>query len=264
VSYDRGIPVLLYHGLWSDPAHLVGRSAAEARYWVEAREFAAHVAHLAAQGYTTISLHTLLSLQEADLPNQPFILTFDDGWASDWHLAAPVLQRRGWRAELFVTAGRVGQPGFMTWEDVREAAAAGMGIQSHSLTHPDLDRIDSRQLRYELEASKGLLEEHLGKSVDFFALPGGTGRNPEVARVARAVGYRGICTSYVGLNFAQTDPFCWHRIPITRTTSLPQLAAWVKGRGLTTLAWQRSVFRFARRCLGPSFYEWVKAKLTRS
>lgn len=255
---DCGIPILLYHGLWTDPTQLAGRSVAEAPYWLEAGVFAAQVRHLAACGYAAVSLDTLLCGCAATETPKPLILTFDDGWASDWRIAVPLLQRLGWRAELFVTAGWIGRPGFMTWEEVRAAAAVGMGIQSHSLTHPDLDRIPSDQIRYELEASKGLLQERLGRVVDFFALPGGSGRTPEVVRLARAAGYRGLCTSRVGLNFPCVDPFTWRRIPITSTTTLTTLEAWVRGKGLTVLAWRRSLFRLVRRCLGPMLYERVK------
>jgi hypothetical protein len=35
------VPVLQYHGLWTDPRQVRGRSSAETRYWLTAQEFAA-------------------------------------------------------------------------------------------------------------------------------------------------------------------------------------------------------------------------------
>lgn len=253
-----GVPVLLYHGLWTDTAQLQGRSAAEVHYWLRAAEFAAQVCRLAAYGYTTVPLSTFLPDSVVPKPPKPIVLTFDDGWASDWRIAVPILQRLGWRAELFVTVNWIGRPGFMTWEEVREAAAAGMGIQSHSLSHADLDRISGVQLRSELATSKGILEQRVGRAVKFFALPGGTGRMSSIIQLARAAGYGGLCTSQVGLNQLGVDPFRLRRIPITRTTSSDTLEAWVQGKGLSSLALQRTVSRFARRCLGPTLYERVK------
>ena len=253
-----GVPVLLYHGLWTDSAQLQGRSAAEAHYWLRAEEFAAQVCRLAAYGYTTVPLNALLPDSVGPQPPKPIVLTFDDGWASDWRVAVPILRRLGWRAELFVTVDWIGRPGFMTWEEVGEAAAAGMGIQSHSLSHPDLAQISSVQLRSELAASKAILEQRLGRAVEFFALPGGTGRMANLIQLARTAGYCGLCTSQVGLNQPGMDPFRLRRIPITRMTSYATLEAWVQGKGLSSLALRRTVSRFARRCLGPTLYDRVK------
>ncbi|HEV8713940.1 MAG TPA: polysaccharide deacetylase family protein [Candidatus Binatia bacterium] len=253
-----GVPVLLYHGLWTDTAQLAGRSAVEVHYWLRAAEFEAQVCRLAAYGYTTVPLTTFLPDRAVPQPPKPIVLTFDDGWASDWRIAVPILQRWGWRAELFVTVDWIGRPGFMTWEEVREAATAGMGIHSHSLSHPDLDRVSRVRLRAELAASKEVLEQRLGRAVEFFALPGGTGRMSSIIRLARTAGYGGLCTSQVGLNRLGGDPFRLRRIPVTRTTSVATLGAWVQGKGLSALALRRTVSRFARRCLGPTLYERVK------
>jgi peptidoglycan/xylan/chitin deacetylase (PgdA/CDA1 family) len=257
-----GVPVLLYHGLWTDRAQLQGRVAAETRYWLAAGVFEEQMHHLAACGYTAVTFEELPRHRGGAL--KPIVLTFDDGWGSDWRIATPILRRLDWKAELFITASWMGSPGFMTWSEVREAAAVGMGIQSHSLTHPDLARLSTEDIRYELETSKAVLEEQVGQPVHFFALPGGSGRQKEIARLAREAGYRGICTSQVGLNSRTATPFCWRRIPIVDTTSLPQLEAWVQGKGLTTLAWRRSAFRAARRLVGAGCYEWLKEKIMRS
>jgi peptidoglycan/xylan/chitin deacetylase (PgdA/CDA1 family) len=256
-----GVPVLLYHGLWTNPAQLEGCSAAELHYWLHAEEFAAQVCRLAACGYTAVPLTTFLPDSTVPPPPKPLVLTFDDGWASDWRIAVPILQRLGWHAELFVTVEWLGRPGFMTWDEVHAAAAAGMGIQSHSLSHPDLDRISPAQLRFELGASKGILEQRLGRAVEFFALPGGTGRIANIIRLARAVGYSGLCTSHVGLNQLDADPFRLRRIPITRTTPYATLEAWVQGKRLSSLVLQRTMSRYARRCLGATLYSWVKEKI---
>jgi peptidoglycan/xylan/chitin deacetylase (PgdA/CDA1 family) len=257
-----GVPTLLYHGLWTDPSQLQGHSSAEVRYWLEARVFEEHMRCLAACGYTAVTLNELLS-SRATVVAKPIVLTFDDGWSSDWRIATPILQRLGWKAEFFIATEWVEQPGFMTWAEVRDAAAAGMSIQSHSLTHPDLDRIPLERIQHELVASKAILEDQVGRAVDFFALPGGSGRQTEVVTLARAAGYRGVCTSDVGLNSLVNNPFCWRRIPVVNTTSSSQLATWVEGRGLAALTWKRNAFRLVRRLLGSALYEWSKARIIR-
>lgn len=261
MSIFRGTPILLYHGLWTDTAELAGRSAAELHYWLHVQEFAAQVNRLAERGYRTIPLTAFLPARALPQLPQTLTLTFDDGWASDWRIAAPILQRVGWSAELFVTTDWIGRPGFLTWEEVGEAAAAGMGIHSHSLSHPNLDSLTIAQLRSELETSKQILEQRLGQAVDFFALPGGTGRITSVVQLARAAGYQGLCTSQIGLNRPGVNSFCLRRIPVTRTTARSTLETWVQGKGLFSLALQRALSRFACRFLGPTLYNSVKEKI---
>jgi peptidoglycan/xylan/chitin deacetylase (PgdA/CDA1 family) len=255
---SQGVPVLLYHGLWTDAAQVRGRSSAEARYWLNAQVFEEQLNCLAGGGYQAVTLDELLSQTVAG--TKPIVLTFDDGWSSDWRIATPILQRLNWKAEFFVTTEWMDQPGFMTWSEVRAAAAAGMGIQSHSLTHPDLAQFPVEHVRRELVESKKILEDQLAQPVNFFALPGGSGRQAEILSLAREAQYRGVCTSQVGMNFPTHELFCWRRIPVVNTTSLSQLTSWVEGRGLTTLMWKRHAFRCMRRLFGSTLYEWSKAK----
>src|SRR5262245_53593175 len=63
------------------------------------------------------------------------IFTFDDGNASDHHVAFPLLQAAGGSADFFVTPRQVGTPGYATWSELREMADHGMSIQSHGLDH---------------------------------------------------------------------------------------------------------------------------------
>ena len=257
-------PILLYHGLWTDPNQLRGRSPAEVRYWIEAKVFEKQVRRLSALGYTAVTLADLPAYRTDTVAGKPIVLTFDDGWVSDWKIATPILERFGWKAEFFVTVGWVGQPGFLAWEDLRQVLNAGMGIQSHSMTHPDLTQLSREEIRWELLTSKETLEERLGKAIAFFALPGGSGRVSEVAGLAREAGYVGVCTSEVGLNSLACLPFCLHRIPVVNTTTSSELETWVQGRGLKTLAWRRKTLRFVRRLCGTHLYEWTKAKLLRT
>ncbi|HYR95514.1 MAG TPA: polysaccharide deacetylase family protein, partial [Candidatus Binatus sp.] len=71
-----------------------------------------------------------------------YSLTFDDGHASDYTEAFPVLAELGLRATFFVVPTLVDTPGHVTWQQLREMVAGGMEIGSHSLTHPFVDRLD--------------------------------------------------------------------------------------------------------------------------
>src|SRR5215468_3611624 len=47
-------------------------------------------------------------------------LTFDDGGVSFYHPIADLLEARGRRGAFFITTDRIGTPGFLTGEQIRE------------------------------------------------------------------------------------------------------------------------------------------------
>lgn len=124
----------------------------------------------------------------------PVLITFDDGGASALS-AASLLERRGWRGHFFVTAGRVGTPGFVTREGVRELHERGHVVGSHSHTHPvRMARCTRAELLDEWTRSAGLLSELTGERVRAASVPGGY-YSEEVARAASDAGLEFLFTS---------------------------------------------------------------------
>jgi len=101
----RHVPVLLYHSVADDT---------DTRYveWAVAPDvFAAHIEHLAREGYTALTITELVErayVRGERLPPRTVAITFDDG-LEDFHAAGlAVLRRHGLAATVFVTAGCVG------------------------------------------------------------------------------------------------------------------------------------------------------------
>ena len=78
----------------------------------------------------------------------------------------------------------------LSWEQIRDLAAAGIEIGAHTQTHPCLSRISSERLHDEIAGSKRRLETMLGAEVLSFCYPNGTpdDLNDEVKRVVREAG----------------------------------------------------------------------------
>ena len=254
-SARAGIPILMYHRLFADPVELSGWAKAVTRYWVPVREFERQVLAFADRGYRAVPLAALLPGAEPTGPGKPIVITFDDGWASDHRHARPILERLGWRSEHFVTVDWVGRDAFMSWKELAEIAGFGAGVHSHSLTHRDLGRLSTREVRHELETSKDTLEWRLRRRVGFLSLPGGTGAGASVRSTAHELGYRGICTSRIGLNVPGADPYALRRIPVRRHTPLARLLAWVDGKHLERLALARETLRLARALVPRVLYD---------
>jgi peptidoglycan/xylan/chitin deacetylase (PgdA/CDA1 family) len=108
--------------------------------------------------------------------------------------------------------------GMMSWAELRQMAADGHEIGSHSLSHPILPLCDDVRLREETAGSRGQLEAALGTRVDSFCFPNGDHDDRVVAAVA-AAGYRYAVTTTWGGNDRSTSPLRLRRCDIQGATS---------------------------------------------
>ena len=88
------------------------------------------------------------------LPAKPVVLSFDDGYRSDWRVAAPILQRIGWPGVLNLCLNAVRPHGDLPAPLVRGLVRAGWEIDDHTLTHPDLTTLDAAGLHREIVVSR--------------------------------------------------------------------------------------------------------------
>ena len=136
------------------------------------------------------------------------MVTFDDAHRSVWALAFPILARFGVPATLFVPTEFADGQELMTWsalerwvgtehEDelrcmgwdrIREVAAAGWEIGSHTCTHQDLTEISPAEAEAELRRSREECEARLQTSCGSLAYPFGRW-DVEVASLAGSAGY---------------------------------------------------------------------------
>ncbi len=191
----RGTPVLMYHGMAARPP---ASAAADTKYWVTPVAFRQHLVQIRHGGYHTALLEDLwgTASQTGRVPSMTasVVLTFDDGRATDYDVAFPLLLEAGARAEFFINTAMIGQPGYLSWDQVRHMQRAGMSFQSHGHNHVALVGLSEEQLAVQLELSKRVLTERLVRPVDFLAVPYGF-VNQHIVSAARAAGYRAVCTS---------------------------------------------------------------------
>ena len=138
-----------------------------------------------------------VALLDSAVGRNDVALTFDDGNASDVERALPALTERGLAATFFVVAGRLGSPGFLDEDGVRELAAAGMEIGSHGMRHRPWRGLGDGDLDEELVRAREVLERVVGRPVTTAACPFGS-YDRKVLRTLRASGYRHVFTSDTG------------------------------------------------------------------
>jgi peptidoglycan/xylan/chitin deacetylase (PgdA/CDA1 family) len=187
-----GIPVLMYHGI---AALGVPLERGDRKYWVAAPTFRQQLVQLRHASFRCAALADHWGAgQRAAVAARDVVLSFDDGRASDYEVAFPLLLEHGARGEFFVNTGSIGGAGHLSWSQIDEMQRAGMSFQSHGHDHVALLPLATDVLRWQLETSKRMLEDRLGRAVEFLAAPYGLlGRR--VVETALEVGYRAVCNS---------------------------------------------------------------------
>lgn len=191
-----------------------------------------------------------------------YALTFDDGAASDYDVAFPILAELGLRATFFVVPTVVDTPGHVTWAQLREMVAAGMEIGSHSLTHPFVHLLERAALEREFGESKRLLEARLGLPIRSASLPRGWA-TPALRPVLSDLGYRAFCTSRVAWWHPGADPLTMPRVAIRRGIAIEDFAAIVNAepRALWRMQAVEAAKNAAKACLGVQGWQRLRAPL---
>ncbi|MDR3561209.1 MAG: polysaccharide deacetylase family protein [Negativicutes bacterium] len=197
-----GIPVLMYHSIGEEKNN-------EA---VIAKErFAEQMAFLAKQNFQPISLDELYAYLSGtgQLPAKPVVLTFDDGYRDTYEVALPILKQYGFKSVLFIPGTFAGER--LSWQELKEMKAAGMEVQSHSLTHRDLGPMSPAEQAAEITKSKEMLDKFLDQDTRYFCYPNGS-YNADTLRLLKEKGFRLAVTIEPGWVKLHDEPLTLKRV----------------------------------------------------
>ena len=108
-------------------------------------------------------------------PAMTVSFTFDDAHGSHLTETAPLLERHGFRGLFCVPTDWVGQPGRLTWDDVRELRRRGHGVVPHGAAHVDLAALlrrgEKEAVRRDLRRARDAMRAALGEAPRLVCLP---------------------------------------------------------------------------------------------
>src|SRR5688572_10973868 len=241
---------LIYHDV---PDHAPRATGGPEYFSVSRAAFASQLDVISNLGLTGCSIATAVAA-----PADAVAISFDDGDLGQAVNAFPALARRGMTATFFVTTSWVGTAKYASWDQLREMAAAGMSIQSHTHTHPFLSELDERALRDELRRSREMLDERLEQRTTMIAFPGGDAPRPALRALLAETGYEVIGTSRWGRNAAidESRPRYIKRCTVRGEPHRDAFTAVVTGDAWLSAKKQtrERVLAFIRASLGPSRY----------
>jgi peptidoglycan/xylan/chitin deacetylase (PgdA/CDA1 family) len=215
-------PILVYHVINAQPA---GSSANSALY-VPTDEFAGQMHALKTQGWRAVTLNQLQAYWTHGTSlgsGKPIVITFDNGYASQYTNALPVLKGLGWvGVENLQLTGLPASEGGLTDAQIHGLIGAGWELDTQGVDHTDLTAVDPSQLSNDLTSARQMMQSQYGVTPNWFSYPSGD-YNPTVTAAVRAAGYTGATTVNPGWASPRADRFRLPRLAVVAGTTPSQL-----------------------------------------
>lgn len=183
------LPILSYHFVGDVPDSLMDNPERR-RNTVSAENFERQLQHLTAREYSTFTFDDLEFLQNEQslIPTKRAVLTFNGGYRSHYAIAAPLLERYGYRGVFFVNSDYVGNPGYMDWKDLKALRKKGHQIGSYSRNETLLDSLSENLAWNSIKQSRNRIEGNLKARINVIRYPDGA-YNADTLNLAKKAGY---------------------------------------------------------------------------
>jgi peptidoglycan/xylan/chitin deacetylase (PgdA/CDA1 family) len=206
------LPVLYYHHIQNLD---VAKAAGQQNLTVSTPIFLDQMQYLKDHGYITVSTNTLTDFFDKGVavPNNAVILTFDDGYEDFYVNVLPILRQDGFKALLALPTGLVGNPGYLTWDEIGQAASSGVEIVNHTWSHADLSGNSAATDEKEVMTADGQLSSHGYNLNKAFVYPYG-GYNNSAINLLQSHGYTMAFTTVSGSTMCKQQRYALPRIRI--------------------------------------------------
>ncbi|MBU3111036.1 polysaccharide deacetylase family protein [Clostridium lacusfryxellense] len=217
------IPVLMYH-------NLTIASKSSNPLIIPQKTFRAHMSYLKKNGYNTISMDQLNNYlkNKASLPSKPVVITFDDGYVSNYTLAYPILKANKQKATVFMIAAYIDtNKRFLTSKQIKAMDANGIRIENHTNKHEKLATLTYANQLTTITKTKQVLEKLLGRKVNYIAYPYGS-YNSNTIKAAKVAGCTLGLSTEAGLTSRADNVYSVNRIFVNVSDTTSTLARKLK------------------------------------
>ena len=205
------VPILMYHVINQPPA-----GAPFPGLYVAPSEFAEQMKALSDAGYHAVTMDQMLAYWRDGTPlpsGKPIVLSFDNGYQSQYTEALPVLRRLGWvGVENIQLTGLPPSQGGLSEAQVRGLIAAGWELDTQGNSHADLITLNPEQLRFQILDTRRELQRRYHVAVNWFCYPSGH-YDANVIQAVKEAGFVGSTTVVPGWASPNEDTY---RLPRLR------------------------------------------------
>ncbi|WP_176891623.1 polysaccharide deacetylase family protein [Fusobacterium varium] len=223
-NLKREIPILMYHQF------VKKNKNTKIKTFVTEKQFELHLKILKVLGYETITFKELLKIGlENRFDKKYIIITVDDGYKNNYEIMYPLLKKYNMKAVIYLVSGFK----YNVW-DVEEFGEEKLYLLNeneikemknskliefggHTLTHPNLQKLNYEEIEKEIVENKKNLEEKYGINLISFAYPYGK-LTEEVKEVVKNSGYKFAVSTCTGLGKIENDLYEIRRTAIDKTS----------------------------------------------
>ena len=219
----ESVPILMYHVINPPPT-----DAKFPGLYVSPEEFSAQVHALAAAGFHAVTMDQMRANWTRGTPlpaGKPIVLSFDNGYQSQYTQALPVLRKLGWvGVENMQLTGLPPSQGGLSDAQIEGLVAAGWELDTQGISHADLITLGSAALHEQVAVARAQVQRRYHVPVNWFCYPSGH-YNLTVINAVKASGYVGSTTVVPGWASPSDDPYRLPRLRVLGGTSPEELLA---------------------------------------
>src|SRR5277367_2963036 len=153
----RAVPILMYHVIAAPPT-----GAPFPGLYVEPAEFAEQMHALAGAGWHAVTLDQVEEYWRRGVslgPGKPIVISFDNGYNSQYTQALPVLRGLGWVGdENLQLSGLPPSQGGLGAGQIRGLLASGWELDTQGISHADLITLDAEALHDQVAVARATLQ----------------------------------------------------------------------------------------------------------
>jgi Predicted xylanase/chitin deacetylase len=172
---DIKIPVLMFHHIDTKiPKELYSTV-------ITPDEFNETLKKIKENGFTPISMEEMYNIYQnkKSAVEKPILITFDDGYRSNYEYAYPALKKNKMKANIFIVTSTVGKKpnlfSHFSWDEAKEMEKSGLvEIYNHTNLHKTADESTNEEFLESVLVAQKEIDMNLGKrKVNAFAYPEG-------------------------------------------------------------------------------------------
>jgi peptidoglycan/xylan/chitin deacetylase (PgdA/CDA1 family) len=219
----ESVPILMYHVINPPPA-----DAKFPGLYVSPEEFSAQMQALGRAGFHAVTMDQMRANWTHGTPlpaGKPIVLSFDNGYQSQYSNALPVLRRLGWvGVENMQLTGLPPSQGGLSEAQIHRLVAAGWELDTQGISHADLITLGPSALHEQVALAREEVQRRYHVPVNWFCYPSGH-YNLTVINAVKAAGYVGSTTVVPGWASPESDPYRLPRLRVLGGTSPESLLA---------------------------------------
>lgn len=187
----RQIPIIYYHNIVPD-GH--GFSFMH----TDLSTFKNHMNYLKSNDYTTYTFDEIPPGFIKDKKSKEVVITFDDGFISNYQIAYPMLRDLNLKFNIFLTVEYIEKNigNYLTWEMIREMYNSRIvGFGAHTYTHVDCRKINPVNYDVEIDLTNSVIHKNVGCEVKDFCFPFGLYNSNILTQLCKSKAYNNLYTS---------------------------------------------------------------------